>query len=91
MPPFVQKILDKTPVPSEYHEWYYNIAAVTYLMRLNVRTLNWLNFYEKEKMINPKKFYDIGIHVRHGDKGSEMLLVKAKNYMPAVDILQKRN
>lgn len=58
-------------------------------MRLNKRTLSWLDSYEKENLINPKKAYDVGIHVRHGDKGTEMLLVKAKNYMPVIDILAK--
>lgn len=63
------------------------VSASTYLMRLNERTKEWLDSFEKNNLINPKPFYDIGIHVRHGDK--EMALIKAKNYMPAINIYKK--
>lgn len=89
MPDFVKNILSKSLISEEYYEWYWTVAASTYLMRLNKNTIEWLDSFESKNVVNPKPFYDLAVHVRHGDKYKEMKLINAKNYFPAIQIYSK--
>ena len=49
--------------------------------------MNWIQKYEKENCKECKNEYDISLHIRHGDKGSEMKLIDADVYKEAIKIL----
>lgn len=89
LPQFLENILNKSLVHRDLYEWYWLASVSTYIFRLNKRTYNWLDVYEKTNLINRRNYYDIGIHVRHGDKYKEMILIDEKKYMFAVDIFCK--
>lgn len=89
LPQFLENILNKSLVHKDLYEWYWLASISTYIFRFNKRTYNWLDVYEKTNLVNPNDRYDIGIHVRHGDKYKEMILIDEKKYMSAVDIFCK--
>ncbi len=68
-------------------KWYWRVQGVTFITRLNERTVNWIQKYEKENCKECKNEYDISLHIRHGDKGSEMKLIDADVYKEAIKIL----
>ena len=67
--------------------WYWRTQGITFLTRLNERTINWIRDYEKQNCKECKNEYDITLHIRHADKGREMKLIDADVYKEAIKII----
>ena len=78
LPQVLVNILSKSLIHQDFAEWYWYISVSTYIFRLNKRTFECLNNYEKTHLLNAINEYDVGIHVRHGDKFKEMILIDEK-------------
>ena len=86
-PTYVNNLLDLGSIPNEAKWWYWRTQGITFLTRLNERTLNWIHDYEKENCKECKNEYDFTIYIRHGDKGIEMKLIDADVYKEAINII----
>ena len=86
VPPFIKDLfkLNKFPVD---RLWYWRIQGATFVTRLNERTMNWIREYEKKTCKECENEFDISLHIRHADKGSEMTLIKADVYKEAIKII----
>lgn len=80
LPLLLQSFLKDQPLTDEQKLLYWRIQSSTFLTRLNARTNQWIQHYEAENCPHCSSSYDLSIHVRHGDKASEMKLVYADSY-----------
>ncbi|OHS99180.1 hypothetical protein TRFO_34423 [Tritrichomonas foetus] len=87
-PSFMNAFLEGGPVPKNLYRLYWDIYSSLYLMRFNQRTIDWMKEYRSKALINPMDCYDISIHVRHGDKHTEMTLIDDSYYLAPIKIIK---
>lgn len=84
IPQFISEKLLNTIIHSSLHLKFWIIQATTYIVRLNVRTYNFIiNNYSDLEDIRSKSCMNVWI--RHGDKYYEMELITSENYSTAID------
>ncbi|OHT15390.1 hypothetical protein TRFO_14146 [Tritrichomonas foetus] len=93
-PNWLEDFLRDTPIYQnpEAMLFYTTAQIYTYLMRPNKRLLKWMDDYVKNDSLHTDTRYnkiDVAMHVRHGDKGSEMKLVPTMDYVKALRIIQR--
>ncbi|KAK8795499.1 hypothetical protein WA158_000156 [Blastocystis sp. Blastoise] len=89
VPKFVQEFCDMNGLIKEECAIYWRIQAIAFLTRMNPRTIEWIKNYRKENCPQCQDSYDADIHIRHGDKFTEMPLVDNSYYFDPVIILCK--
>ena len=67
---------------------YWRAQSVTYLLRPNNRTLEWMNAYRRTNCPSCRDSYDASLHIRQGDKYLEMTIVNEKSYAEVLETLQ---
>jgi hypothetical protein len=92
VPAFLREILNGSAVDPSAYARYWTDHSMAYLTRLNSRMEGLIEQRMRETGVlsiwNTKGF-DVGIHIRHGDKNSEMPLVKDIHDMNGVKLLRK--
>ena len=88
VPMFIPSLFDNGKIYNSLQDFYWRIQAVTFLTRLNERTVNWIYDYKKQNCKNCKNEYDISLYIRHGDKHKEMKLIDSDVYRETIKILK---
>ena len=89
-PLWVEQLLKDTPIHKslESYLFYSSCQILGYLTRPTKKVVHWMNEYTKKDPIKAQKI-DLAIHIRHGDKASEMKLVPTMEYLNAIKIIQR--
>lgn len=89
VPPFLYPILDRLKIPKDLAYYYWRLCATSYFYRENKLAKQWVDELEEDYLINPVDHYDVSIHLRHGEKSSEMKLVDGAECMGIIKIIKK--
>ena len=65
------------------------LQTTYFLLKLNEETEKLVGEIRNKSLVNPKDHYDVMIHVRHGDKYTEMKLINTEDYVYPLVIISK--
>ncbi|OHS98899.1 hypothetical protein TRFO_34767 [Tritrichomonas foetus] len=91
---WLNDLLKDTPMYKhpDVYLFYSTSQILAYLLRPNQRLLKWMDDFVLNNSLNIDTHYnkiDVAMHIRHGDKGSEMKLVPTMDYVKALKVIQK--
>jgi hypothetical protein len=92
VPRFIPEILNDSAVDPLAYARYWTDHSMAYLTRLNSRMEGWIEQRMRDTGVLSTwqtTGFDVGIHIRHGDKGLEMPLINDNHYMEVVKLLRK--
>ncbi|OHT15597.1 hypothetical protein TRFO_42465 [Tritrichomonas foetus] len=94
IPKWINDFLAGTPIVRSEKTLFYYLQSqfIAYLMRPNKKTTKWMNDFEKNDPLHVDNSFnkiDVTLHIRHGDKGSEMKLVPTLDFVKAIKIIQR--
>ena len=89
IPQIIMPIIKRLKIPEYLHYFYWRLCSTAYLVRYNNVSESWMKELEEDYLINPVDEYDVSLYVRHGDKGQEMEIVHDRQYVYALDVIQK--
>eukprot|EP01041_Mallomonas_annulata_P010792 gene10792-22529_t len=89
IPSILSPILQCSPIATGKEYYWWRAISASYYLRPNKNTLNYLSKLRSLQIQSNESC--IGMHIRHGDKDSEMTLIPFKNYSNAAEILIKNN
>jgi hypothetical protein len=92
VPVFVQKILKNSLIDPTAYSHYWLVHAIAYFTRVNNRTDNAVKQIVPDSDVLKtweKIGFDVAIHIRHGDKRKEMLLIDESHYAKVLNLIRK--
>lgn len=89
VPEFIKPIIKRLKIPEDLSYYYWRLCASAFIYRENKLAKQWVNELEEDYLVNPVDHYDVSIHVRHGEKSSEMKLVYGEEVMSAIKVIMK--
>ena len=81
VPVALRDLLQDSPVPEDRITFWFRAQAVAFIVRPNTRTLEQIKIRKQRQSWTRVPSGTISVHVRHGDKGSEMPLVPDAEYL----------
>jgi hypothetical protein len=92
VPFFIQKLLKNSLIDPTAYSHYWLMHAISYFTRLNNRT----EIAVKQIMADAGVFktwekigFDVALHIRHGDKRKEMILIDDSHYVNVLNLIRK--
>lgn len=89
VPPIIVPIVDRLKIPKNLSYYYWRLCATAFLYRPNEMGKKWVRELEEDYLVNPSDSYDVSVHVRHGEKSSEMKLVYGDEIMKVIKVICK--
>ena len=89
VPEFIKPIIKRLKIPDDLSYYYWRLCATAFVYRENKVAKQWVKELEEDYLVNPVDHYDVSIHVRHGEKSSEMKLVYGDDIMSAIKVIMK--
>ena len=81
VPPGLRDLLQGSPVPENRITFWFRAQAIAFIVRPNPRTLDQIQVRKQKQSWTRVPTGTISVHIRHGDKGSEMTLVPDADYL----------
>lgn len=88
VPDMIKPIISQLKIPDDLSYYYWRLCATAFFYRENEVAKQWVRELEEDYLVNPVDHYDVSIHVRHGEKSSEMALVYGNDMMGAVNVIK---
>jgi hypothetical protein len=92
LPDWHLEIVKHSPIDPRAYSWHWMAQVLGYVFRLNDWAMSEIRKYAATAGIDEKQLrsraFDISVHIRHGDKGSEMVLIDDEEYVKAVKMIQ---